>query len=87
MTEPIINPIRVCCGERHHGPVCPDGLVMCCLCFKRVPRERLNVLEEGDGTEISSAPIYEDACRTCRARESRWSTPAASAADQQQRSN
>lgn len=72
MSEPKINPIRICCGERHHGPVCPDGLAMCCHCFKRVPRSRLHVLEEGGGADVSSAPIYEDVCRTCKAREIRW---------------
>lgn len=33
-------PVRICCGQRHNGPVCPDGLVMCCLCFDRfIPDE------------------------------------------------
>lgn len=67
-------PIRVCCGQRHHGPVCPDGLVMCCACFKRVPKDRLALLEEGDGLDPSSAPIYVDMCRTCKRREDQWGT-------------
>jgi hypothetical protein len=67
-----ITPVRACCGHPHHGPQCPDGLVMCCMCFKRVPTERLNVLEEGDGLDLSSAPIYEDVCRTCKKREAHW---------------
>ena len=58
---PEINPYRPCCGQQHHGPVCPDGLVMCVLCFKRVSPDRLHVLEEGDGAEASSAPIHEEA--------------------------
>lgn len=37
------TPIRLCCGQRHHGVQCPDGLVMCCLCFERVSVERLVV--------------------------------------------
>jgi len=65
-------PIRVCCGQRHHGPVCPDGLVMCCICFNRVTRDRLHVLEEGAGASVESAPIYEDLCVTCKKREQRW---------------
>jgi hypothetical protein len=67
-----INPIRVCCGQQHRGPVCPDGLVMCCICFKRVTKDRLALIEEGDGDEVGSAPIYEDVCRTCRRREEAW---------------
>ncbi len=27
-------PVRLCCGERHTGVVCPNGTVMCCVCFK-----------------------------------------------------
>ena len=46
------------------------------MCFKRVARERLHMLEEGDGLDVSSAPIYEDVCRTCKRREDRWGTPA-----------
>lgn len=34
-------PIRLCCGERHFGPVCPDSKVMCCLCFKRFASDAL----------------------------------------------
>lgn len=66
------TPIRACCGQRHHGPVCPDGLVMCCICFNRVPKERLAVVEEGDGSSVDSAPVYEDVCMTCRRREEQW---------------
>jgi hypothetical protein len=69
------GPIRVCCGQRHLGPTCPDGLTMCCICFNRVPKDRLHLLEEGDGSEVSSAPIYEDVCRTCKEREDRWGAP------------
>jgi hypothetical protein len=38
MNEP---PYRLCCGQQHWGPVCPDGKVMCCQCFERVDREKL----------------------------------------------
>lgn len=67
-------PVRSCCGQRHYGPVCPDGLVMCCHCFNRFPKDRLALAEEGDGLDPSSAPIYLDVCRTCKAREDRWET-------------
>ena len=40
-------PARLCCGERHYGAQCPDGLVMCCLCFDRFPVGELNVGEDG----------------------------------------
>ena len=52
-TEP---PVRACCGQRHFGAQCPDGLVMCCLCFERVPLEKLVV--EADGG-------YVDVCLDC----------------------
>ena len=34
----MIDPIKVCCFHRdseHVGVVCPDGKVMCCICFSR----------------------------------------------------
>lgn len=67
-------PIRSCCGRAHLGPTCPDGLTMCLVCFKRVTRDRLALLEEGDGSSVESAPIYVDMCRTCKQREDRWGT-------------
>lgn len=36
-------PARLCCFRRHYGPVCPDGLVMCCLCFDRFHPSKLSV--------------------------------------------
>lgn len=30
-------PVRLCCGERHFGVVCPDDHIMCCICFERFP--------------------------------------------------
>lgn len=39
-------PVRVCCFQRHWGAVCPDGLVMCCLCFQRFEVKDLIVEDE-----------------------------------------
>jgi len=55
------TPVRLCCGERHWGSICPDGKVMCCICFRRVERWELNVK---DGKK-------EDVCKTCAAKESK----------------
>ncbi len=57
-----MNPVRLCCGQRHNGPQCPDGKVMCCLCFDRFDLASLNVLADG---------TYEDVCKACAARERR----------------
>jgi hypothetical protein len=51
-------PFRLCCGLQHHGPVCPDGKVMCCICFERVGQDELAVDPE-DGKKW-------DVCRRCR---------------------
>jgi hypothetical protein len=53
------TPLRLCCGERHYGPMCPDGLIMCCICFYRVSLGELSEDETG-------API--DVCKPCAAR-------------------
>lgn len=53
-------PIRACCGQRHMGVVCPDGMVMCCICFKRVPVD--DVYEDLDGQKW-------DMCQSCGERE------------------
>jgi hypothetical protein len=50
-------PVRLCCGQRHLGPQCPDGLVMCVLCFERKPIEQLHV-EKKSGQR-------EDVCLAC----------------------
>lgn len=34
-------PVRLCCGMRHYGALCPDGKVMCEVCFDRFPPEDL----------------------------------------------
>lgn len=39
------GPVRLCCGHRHHGPECPDGLVMCAICFERFTEAELMVLD------------------------------------------
>jgi hypothetical protein len=52
-------PARPCCGLRHEGSECPDGLVMCQFCFERVPRDQLHGVN-GD---------LEDVCVTCGASE------------------
>jgi hypothetical protein len=48
------EPVRLCCGQRHWSVVCPDGLVMCCICFGR--------FEPNDETR-------EDVCPRCRVKE------------------
>lgn len=48
-------PVRLCCGQRHYGVVCPDGMVMCCLCFFRFKVEDLAIEED--------TPI--DICKPC----------------------
>lgn len=60
-SNPMLQPpIRLCCGQPHLGPVCPDGKVMCCLCFERVEQERLSIGENG---------VKENVCRECVKRE------------------
>lgn len=53
-------PYRLCCGRPHWGVVCPDGKVMCELCFKRVNQEDLHRIEEGD-----LQGMREDVCQKC----------------------
>ena len=50
------TPVRVCCGQRHASTHCPDGLVMCCLCFERVEEDQLHTDDEGDPVNV---------CRPC----------------------
>lgn len=40
-------PVRLCCGQRHWGCVCPDGRVMCCICFGRYETHELYVDSTG----------------------------------------
>jgi hypothetical protein len=54
------------CSQQHPGSVCPDNLVVCCMCFMRVPKSQLmvehgkvwNVCKEceHDVANISSVP-------------------------------
>lgn len=53
-------PYRLCCGKQHLGVECPDGKVLCCMCFERVEQSELNVLP--DGTK-------ENCCKRCAAKE------------------
>lgn len=53
-------PVRLCCGQRHDGAICPDGLVQCCICFSRFPVPELHVDREGDRWDV---------CKTCGAAE------------------
>lgn len=56
-----VGVVRSCCLMRHRaGAECPDGLVMCCLCFTRVPKDALNTLPDG---------TREDVCSPCAAAE------------------
>jgi hypothetical protein len=55
-------PVRLCCGERHLTVACPDGLVMCCLCFHRFPQEKLWADATGQRWDI---------CRECGEAEER----------------
>ena len=41
-------PVRLCCGTAHAEPVCPDGQVMCCICFGRFTQDELWVDGQGD---------------------------------------
>jgi hypothetical protein len=53
----VSAPHRLCCGQPHYGPQCPDGLVMCCVCFGRFPVDELTV-DPSDGKPW-------DVCRGC----------------------
>ena len=63
MSEPMralperltVAPVRLCCGQRHYGVLCPDGLVMCCICFSRFPVDGLVEVPGG----------HEDVCLDC----------------------
>lgn len=50
------GPFRLCCGKQHYGPICPDGRVMCCLCFDVVEQSQLNKTADGK---------LEDVCKSC----------------------
>ena len=48
-------PIRLCCMQRHWEAQCPDGKVMCCLCFERFDLDQLALDEDGSVTDICQA--------------------------------
>lgn len=56
-------PVRLCCGQRHFGVQCPDGLVQCCLCFDRVEVSGLAV-EDGALVNICQACMQQERNRT-----------------------
>lgn len=45
-------PVRLCCGQRHWTVQCPDGKVMCCVCFSRFELEQLHIDEDGDRENV-----------------------------------
>jgi hypothetical protein len=52
MDQIVSPPVRLCCGQRHYGVVCPDGKVMCCSCFERVTLGELSVDENGTRVDV-----------------------------------
>lgn len=54
MREP---PVRLCCFQRHYGAQCPDGRVMCCVCF--------NSFVVADLATENGVPL--DVCKACAA--------------------
>ena len=58
MNEP---PTRLCCGQKHYGPICPDGKIMCCICFGKFDISQLSLDKE------SGFPC--DVCKECKAHE------------------
>lgn len=51
-----VPPVRLCCGMRHVGPACPDGRVMCSICFFRFTQDELWVDPQGSKWDV---------CREC----------------------
>ncbi len=54
-------PVRLCCGERHISKPCPDGKVMCALCFYRFDLWDLH----NEGNKLV------DVCRPCAEKDGR----------------
>lgn len=65
-------PVRLCCGQRHLGVVCPDGLVMCCLCYRRVGFEDLAVTDDGQREDVCTSCAAEEACIRCESVQARF---------------
>ena len=36
-------PVRLCCSQRHWGPMCADLHIMCVICFDRFPVSKTTV--------------------------------------------
>lgn len=45
-------PVRLCCMARHNGPVCPDGTVMCAICFDKFTGNQLYTDKNGTTHDI-----------------------------------
>lgn len=45
-------PVRLCCGQRHWGAICPDGRVMCCVCYGRFSPDELYVDAHKDRWDV-----------------------------------
>ena len=60
-------PVRLCCGLRHWGCVCPDGRSMCCLCFKLCEENELNTREDGslENVCIACAELEKSNKKSC----------------------
>lgn len=63
--RPAINPVRLCCGQQHSGAVCPDGLVMCGICFARFPADQLAVDHDGDRWDVCTGCAPQAGIRLC----------------------
>ena len=53
---PSDPPYRLCCGQQHYSAQCPDGKVMCGLCYNRFDTSDLWVDDDG---------IWVDVCKVC----------------------
>lgn len=56
-------PVRLCCGERHWGVVCLDGLTLCPICFERYAEHELYVDDAGQVWDV---------CVYCKSAEEKW---------------
>jgi hypothetical protein len=62
MVEP---PVRLCCSQRHWGSICPDGKVMCQLCFERFEVKDLNEILVKHAISGEMQVLHEDVCKPC----------------------
>ena len=61
-------PIRLCCMQRHYGVVCPDGKVMCELCYDRFDQADLWMDEDGSRWDVCAECHAHDEERVRRGR-------------------